>query len=523
MKAIKKAFSPLQFYGCKIGIEKEGLRVTQQARLASSAHPVRLGSSLTHPCITTDFSESQLELITPPCDTAELALAQLSEIETFTHQQLTDDLIWSSSMPCRIDNEDEIRIAYYGDSAKGLKKTLYRRGLAHRYGKSMQIISGIHFNYSFSMQLWEALKGKRKNTDPLDVFINNNYMETIRKIQRHDWLLAYLFGASPALSASFPGVEQILQRFDQDSYFLPYATSLRLSDIGYSNNFEQYTAQRVSYKSLPDYICSMHRIVRTLHPEYANIPLVADGEQQQLNNNLLQSENEHYTSVRPKQTPLGNETILQALRRRGLQYLEIRSLDINPFIPTGIDLQQMRFMEVFLTMCLLKKLPATFVAHNIPVSYNLKLTATRGRDPSLKLNRDGKQILLRDWADGLFSQMQPIAQQLDASNDTAGYSAALNHFYQAIDNPELTPSAQILSEMNSRNESFEDFCWRHSVKNHLFYLTQSLDQDTQNHLDSLAIQSIIQQQELETGKKNPPQGTLPEEQGKSGICQSACC
>ncbi|MCU7885990.1 MAG: glutamate--cysteine ligase, partial [Candidatus Thiodiazotropha sp. (ex Lucinoma annulata)] len=202
--------------GSKVGLEKEGLRVTPNGYLSMTDHPSALGASLTHPCITTDFSESLLELISPPFENSLEALNFISEAEAFVHRHLDDELIWSASMPCPIENEDDIRIAEYGPSHPGMQKTIYRRGLAHRYGKQMQVIAGVHFNFSFSNELWIWLqKASSSSMGNTTAFIAERTMSAVRNAQRHDWLLLFLFGASPATSRSFSGANGRLIPFDK--------------------------------------------------------------------------------------------------------------------------------------------------------------------------------------------------------------------------------------------------------------------------------------------------------------------
>lgn len=500
MQPIRAKISPLSFCGSNIGLEKEGLRVTDSGSLSISRHPEKLGATLTHPCITTDFAESQLELITSPETSSKAVLGKLKEIETFTRHQLGDELIWSSSMPCRIDKESDIQIAQYGNSSSGLRKTIYRRGLAHRYGKSMQIISGMHFNYSFPERLWKTLQEQSGYFRAPADFIDNQSMAAIRNIHHLDWILVYLFGASPAVDQSFPGVQDKLQVFKKDTYFLPYATSLRMSDMGYSNNFEQYTNHRVRYDSLQNYISSLQNIVSSPHPFFSSIPLLAEGKQQQLNHNLLQIENEHYTTVRPKQTPLKAESSLQSLQNRGIGYIEIRSLDINPFQPCGIELRQLHFMEIFMHLCLLNNYADSDSITTSENSYNLKQTASQGRNPALKLIRKGQKILLTDWAESLFDDMSIIAQKLDQDNASVDYTNALTHYYRFLKHPELTPSAEILSEMDTQGEGFVEFTRRLSLTNHQHFLSGVPDIHQQRYFEALTRQSIIQQHKMECNK-----------------------
>ncbi|MCH9670350.1 MAG: glutamate--cysteine ligase, partial [Gammaproteobacteria bacterium] len=200
--------------------------------------PLALGSTLTHPLITTDYSEALLEFITPPMASASESLARLEQIHRFTAARLGSERLWASSMPCVVNGDESVPIAVYGSSNSGTLRHVYRRGLALRYGRIMQVISGVHYNFSLPVAMWPVLhEGQSATTDSsLQAFISAQYMGLIRNVLRYGWLLLYLFGASPAVCRSFLGERaDRFSHFDKSTVFEPYATSLRMSDIGYSN------------------------------------------------------------------------------------------------------------------------------------------------------------------------------------------------------------------------------------------------------------------------------------------------
>src|SRR5665647_342955 len=209
--------------GLQRGIEKESLRVRPDGTLAATPHPRALGSALTHPHITTDFSEAQLELITGVHSTVAACLDELAHIHQFVYRHIGDELLWCGSMPCNLPDEQAIPIARFGQSNVGRAKTLYRTGLAHRYGRRMQLISGLHYNFSLPEHSWPM-------ADFRDA--DEGYFALIRNFRRHAWLLLYLFGASPAVCASFvEGRSHELQELAPGTLYLPYATSLRMSRL----------------------------------------------------------------------------------------------------------------------------------------------------------------------------------------------------------------------------------------------------------------------------------------------------
>ena len=200
----------------KIGLEKESLRVMSEGGIAQTPHPAALGSALTHPLITTDFSEALTELVTPPCDSVAEVIQSLDDIQNFIYRNLDDEILWATSMPCVVAGETSIPLARYGTSNAAQMKTAYRRGLGLRYGRAMQVIAGVHFNYSFSDEFWRLYQQLLNNDGPLQDFISEQYMGLVRNLLRYGWLVPYLFGASPAVCKSFlNGKRTMLQEFNE--------------------------------------------------------------------------------------------------------------------------------------------------------------------------------------------------------------------------------------------------------------------------------------------------------------------
>ncbi|MCG8426389.1 MAG: glutamate--cysteine ligase, partial [Chromatiales bacterium] len=215
------------------GVEKECLRVSPDGSIAPSPHPQSLGSALTHPYITTDYSEALIEFITPPFVDSADALSFLCDTQKFVYQNLGPETLWATSMPCVLEGGANIPLAQYGSSNAGTMKTVYRRGLGHRYGRVMQVIAGVHFNFSFNTALWPIYQELLGDQQPSRAFIDASYMGLTRNLQRYGWLIPYLFGASPAVCKSFlAGKPTRLESFDESTYYEPYATSLRMGDIG---------------------------------------------------------------------------------------------------------------------------------------------------------------------------------------------------------------------------------------------------------------------------------------------------
>ena len=442
-------------YGGLKGVEKESLRVSPDGVLAQTPHPAALGSALTNRYITTDFSEALLEFVTPAFSTTWEALRFLCDIHQFTYAELGDELLWTSSMPCQIPGDRQIPLARYGTSNVGRMKTIYRRGLGYRYGREMQVIAGIHFNYSLPDAFWPAYRDVLGSRADDREFRSDQYLAMIRNFRRMGWIILYLFGASPAVCKSFAGAAASLPSLNEDTWFQPWATSLRMSDLGYSN--KNQSRINISLNSLDEYVRDLSNAICTREAAYEKIGVKVDGRYRQLNANLLQIENEYYSSVRPKRVARSGEQPTAALRRDGIQYVEVRSLDINVFDPSGINQNTMRFIEAFLVYCLLDDSPKLSDQELDEVRENHTGTAKRGRDPDFCLSRNGVAMPLREWATEILGKVSLVAAAIDAGGDDDSYSAAVRYQQELVDAPETTLSAKIVSELERSGSSFFEF------------------------------------------------------------------
>ena len=478
-----------------MGLEKEGLRVSRKGGISQAPHPSALGCALTHPVITTDFSESLIELVTPPMNRVEQTLAFLSDTQQYLYQHLPKDQnFWPASMPCVIRGETYIPIAQYGRSNRGKMKTIYRQGLAKRYGSVMQTIAGIHFNYSFSSEFFEKYRTLSKSNQSLRVFTDQKYMALTRNVVRYGWLISYLFGASSAVCKSFlKGYhEHSLVEFNDSTLFEPYATSLRMGDIGYQNLREDEAGVKANYNSLDHYIHSLKSGMQTSCREYEEIGLKKQGQYQQLNTNILQIENEYYASVRPKPLPVEGKKPLSAMRENGIAYIELRSLDINPNLPLGIDQEQIYFLEAFLLFCLLEESNAISSREQFEIDNNDQLVAHEGRKPKLKLMHKGQQVFLQDLGNDILSRVLSCAALLGED-----YQSTVLRMKRRIDNAELTPSAVVLSEMKNRNQGFFDYTNSLAKKHRRDFLGRDINQAHFDYLDQQAIRSCQAQAQIE--------------------------
>jgi len=480
------------------GLEKESMRVGPDGSIAQTPHPDVLGSALTHPWITTDYSEALLEFITPPLGSPEEAVAFLRNLQHFVYKKLDNELLWSASMPCVVEGESSIPIAQYGTSNAGLMKTVYRRGLGYRYGRVMQVIAGAHYNYSFPESFWPLYQQLENNDQPLQDFISDRYFHLIRNLQHYGWLVPFLFGSSPAVCKSFMcGKATILEEFNAHSYYGKYATSLRMCDIGYQNTRENEAGFKANYDSLDAYVASLTRAIKTSSPRYEEIGVKVDGEYRQLNSNMLQIENEYYSSVRPKQVPGFNEKPTIALLRRGVRYVELRSPDINIFDPQGISESQCRFLETMMAFCLMQDSPVIDEQGRKEIDFNLDAVCYRGREPGLELLRNGKAISLKSWAGELCAEMAGFADVLDENHAGAPYRKALQEQAATILDPATTPSARVLDEMRAHGEGFFDFAKRISLQHQQYFLDLPDKEENLGYFNETVEKSLADQRALE--------------------------
>jgi glutamate--cysteine ligase len=489
MSKLQEALStlaPARLQGIRRGIEKESLRAAPNGALAMTPHPAALGSALTHPHITTDYSESQLELITGVHASVEQCLEELTQVHQFTYRALGDELMWVSSMPCSLPADENIPIGRYGSSNVGRAKSVYRMGLAHRYGRRMQTISGIHYNWS------------------LPGVSDAQYFGLIRNFRRHAFLLLYLFGASPAACSTFvAGRKHELQTLSPGTVYMPYGTSLRMGRLGYQSDAQASLA--VSYNSLEGYAASLHDALTRPYPAYEKVGIVnPGGEYNQLATTLLQIENEFYGTIRPKRVIRPGERPLHALRERGVEYVEVRLMDLDPFVPVGIKAQTLRFLDVFLLHCLLAGSPDDTPQEIAALGRNQHRTAAFGRDPAALLERDGREVKLTEWGAQIVAECAPIAAQLDAVHDTTDYSDALRAAEALLQNPEMLPSARVLSAMaREHGNSFASFTLAQSQLTKGKLLKLPYPGSLHARLEAVAAQSVADQAAVEAGDTMP--------------------
>lgn len=504
--------APAQWHklrGILRGLEKESLRATPDDHLAQTPHPAMLGAALTHPQITTDYSEALLEFITQPHPRIKHLLAELDEIHRFTYSGLSSsrERLWPSSMPCLLGEDDQIPVARYGVSHSGMMKTIYRMGLGHRYGRAMQTIAGIHYNVSFSDELWQHLYQSNQSSLNFTDFKTEQYFAMIRNFRRFFPLLIYLFGASPAISNNF--VKDRSHQLDAhphapDTLYLPYATSLRMGDLGYQSDAQKQLV--IDYNNLDDYVNTLYCAITKTHPAYATIGKTdAQGEYRQLNTSLLQIENEFYSSIRPKRAAQRGETALTALRDRGVEYVEVRCLDLNPYEPLGITAPQLRFVDAFLLYCLLSPSARSDAQESQEILENQRLVVNFGRDPELLLSFKGQPIKFIDWATHLINEISQCSQALDRAYDRDlaaedSFTTSANIQLAKVNDKSLTPSAAVAKSLNE-GQSFIQVTSALASQHAHFFASRPLNETDLAIFEARTQKSLEDQSQLEENQQ----------------------
>ncbi|WP_348751769.1 glutamate--cysteine ligase [uncultured Aquincola sp.] len=484
--------APARLTAIRRGIEKESLRAQPDGALALTPHPAGLGSALTNPNITTDFSESQLELVTGVHADAQAAIDELTRIHQFTYRVMAeagDEMMWVSSMPCGLPTDETIPLGRYGSSNVGRAKSVYRMGLGHRYGRRMQTISGIHYNWS------------------MPGLSNDEYFALIRNFRRQSFLLLVLFGASPAVCASFvQGRQHELQPLAEaeGTLHMPYGTSLRMGRLGYQSDAQ--ASLSVSYNSLEGYGASLQEALTKPYPAYEAVGIRnPGGDYNQLATTLLQIENEFYGTIRPKRVIFPGERPLHALRERGVEYVEVRCMDLNPFMAAGIDAATARFLDVFLLHCLLNDSPPDTPDEIAALARNQHRTAARGREPGLTLERGGRDVLLADWGAEILHECGPIADAMDAATGTgSAYRDAVAAAVTAWSQPDTLPSARVLKALREDHDgSFIRFVRAQSLQVQQAMLALPYPDELHAHFRAQAEQSVEAQKAIEAADTMP--------------------
>ena len=473
----------------KVGLEKESLRVDKNGTISYKMHPEILGSSLTNKYITTDYSEALIEIITPPCSSHKEAIEYLENIIGYVYANLEEEYLWPASMPCIVAGDESIPIAYYGTSNPARMKTTYRRGLGNRYGKIMQVISGIHYNYSFSDKFWQEYTEFKKTDKNLKDFKSEQYFIISRNLLRNGWIIAYLFGCSPAVCKSYLGGKKTsLDTFDEYTYYGKYATSLRMGDIGYQNNKEEDMGVHINYNSLNEYVSSLDKAIKKPSKEYEKIGVHSDGYYKQLNANTLQIENEYYSTVRPKADQKHAMRPSKSLLEHGVSYIELRSIDNNIFLNPGIDIEQMYFIELLMIYSLIISDKEISESEYLEIKNNLTDVAHKGREKDFKIKLDNRDVAIKKKLNSIMCELKKISNMMYVITNDKKYKDCIRKQEEKLKDPSKLPSNMVIDKMKDKKISFYEFCVENIWKQKKYFSNISTEE---NIIKKLQDESVL--------------------------------
>lgn len=417
---IKGLLTPKELLSGNFGFEKEGLRIDSDGKLSITPHPDVFGNKLTNPYITTDFSESQVEIVTPTFKSIKEAYQCLTFLVDIVNTSIPhDQYIWNQSLPCILPDEYMIPLAEY-EGKKGEESRDYRINLANKYGTKKQMISGIHYNFSINEETLQKLYSNFKNKEiSYKNFKNEIYLKITRNYLRLKWLIIYLTGATPAAHKTFtPECIELMENFDGiDSFYSEKGASFRNSNIGYKN-------------LLP------------LYPRYDNVQNFVNDVNSFIEEGNLTEAKELYTQIRLK--PKDPTRYLNSLKEEGILYLEVRSIDINPFDKCGVSLIDAEFVHLFLIYLMLKE-EEEYPKWQSEGVYNEELTAEKAFDHHCKLLKNGEKILIKRWANKIINEIEELNTTLKLEKEEI-----IEIMRERVNNPEKTYVKQLVKIIKNK-------------------------------------------------------------------------
>ena len=369
-----------QILDANFGIEREGLRVTAGGILSLTQHPQVFGDKKENPYITTDFSESQLELVTPVFHNTSEVTDFLDSLYNIAVSELEDEFIWPQSMPAVTPENQDIPIATFSNHGKDER---YREYLEQKYGGKKQLISGIHINFSLGEKLIQTLYNKTKKQISLHDFKQTLYLKLTRNYLRYHWLLVYFLGAANSIHKTYEQqCVEALQEISEETYSNEKAISYRNSLCGYQNK-EFIT---LDYSSIDQYVNSITSY---------------------MDKGVIEDIRELYSQIRLKSKgPYSAESLLN----NGIEYVEIRTIDINPFVKSGLSVEDLNFIHLFLLYCL-EKDESPYDNWQLESELNSKKVAIEGQSLQLTLIQNGSTISLQSWGMQILHDLLEMNQQ----------------------------------------------------------------------------------------------------------------
>ncbi|MBO3324208.1 bifunctional glutamate--cysteine ligase GshA/glutathione synthetase GshB [Clostridium perfringens] len=428
LKIIKDESLEDYFIKANFGLEKENVRVTESGNLALTPHPKAFGDREKNAYIKTDFSESQLEMVTPVCNTLEEVYSFICNLNKVVSLEIikNGEFLWPQSNPPILPREEEIPIAKLSNR----EDELYRENLSYKYGKKKQVISGIHYNFSFKEEFIKLLYKELKVEKDFREFKDDIYLRMARNFQKYHWLLIYLTGASPVFHESYiDEIKKEGEKLGEDSYYIKDDTSLRNSSYGYKNKKDYY----VSYNSIEEYASDIKNLVK-------------DKE--------IQSIKEYYNPIRLKS--LGSEDMLESLLHKGIDYLEVRLLDLDPLSIQGVSKETLYLVHLFMIYTLLKENKEITYKDQEEFFKNHDMVALKGRNEDAVIHENGVPVLLKDKGREILSEMDEIVEILFSNNEE--FKNVIKRALEKINNPHDTISEKLIKDI--KEEGYINFHMR---------------------------------------------------------------
>ena len=428
LKIIKDESLEDYFIKANFGLEKENVRVTERGNLALTPHPKAFGDREKNAYIKTDFSESQLEMVTPVCNTLEEVYSFICNLNKVVSLEImkNGEFLWPQSNPPILPREEEIPIAKLSNR----EDELYRENLSYKYGKKKQVISGIHYNFSFKEEFIKLLYKELKVEKDFREFKDDIYLRMARNFQKYHWLLIYLTGASPVFHESYiDEIKKDGEILGEDSYYIKDDTSLRNSSYGYKNKKDYY----VSYNSIGEYASDIKNLVK-------------DKE--------IQSIKEYYNPIRLKS--LGSEDMLESLLHKGIDYLEVRLLDLDPLSIQGVSKETLYLVHLFMIYTLLKENKEITYKDQEEFFKNHDMVALKGRNEEAVIHENGVPVLLKDKGREILSEMDEIVEILFSNNEE--FKNVIKRALEKINNPHDTISEKLIKDI--KEEGYINFHMR---------------------------------------------------------------
>ena len=412
------------------GLEKENLRSDPEGKISNNDFPKTFGIHNFNSFVTLDYSEPHLEIVTPTFEDNQELFGFLRHLHAYVESNLGKDFLWNYSMPPRFKRK-YIKLPPHRDANITKLAHLYRLGLRNRYGDKMQSTAGIHFNISFSDSVIKSLSESKTDI----------YLGACRNFLRVFPLVLRLIGCSPVTHKSFLKDRNLnIDKLNDEDCYLPKSTSLRVSRLGYYS--EEQDEKFITFNSLEEYLETIQNYINTPNEKFNDISLDL---KQQVNNGTIQMESELYNHIRPKGVFSRTERQYNQLKKTGIEYLEIRSIDLNPYSEIGISIEDVEFLELLSLFCSLSDSPKIDETEAMLIKENIRRASEVGQSCSLLNSFGGKkgEINIKELTNELLEDLKSFAKKIEFESELD------NMFIEYFSRNESPLSTRLLNDLAS--------------------------------------------------------------------------